>query len=76
MIRHLTGGHEVTEKNGRDCQIRVFWGVLAPRDHPIFTSDFNKDFEPHPKTANYAMYSELTCIIVILLSIIFKEMGT
>ena len=53
----------------------VFWGGLAPRDHPTFTSDFNKDFESYPKTVNYTMYSELIRIMLILLSVIFNHMA-
>ena len=50
----------------------LFWGGLAPRDQLIFTSDFNKYFDPYPQTVNYAMYSELARIMLILLSIIFN----
>ena len=45
------------------------------RDQPIFTSDLNKYFDLYPKTVNYAMYSELARIMLILLSIIFNYDG-
>ena len=75
MIKHWTDGREVAEKNCRDCHIRVFWGGLAPRDQLIFTSYFNKDFEPDPKTVNYYTNSELTRIMLILLSVIFNQVA-